>query len=107
MVKNQLLFKGVLRPIILDILLNNNNVYGYHLIKKVNEISKGKLVITEGALYPLLNKLEVEGIIKGVLDQGTNRKKRIYELTAIGKIHTQIELENYKDFIKMLNSILF
>lgn len=107
MVKNQLLFKGVLRPIILDVLLNNNEVYGYHLIKKVSEISKGKLVITEGALYPLLNKLEAEGIIKGVLAHNTNRKKRIYELTTNGKIHSQMELENYKDFIKMLNNILF
>ena len=38
-------------------------MYGYEITQKVKELTKNKIQITEGALYPLLHKLEAEGIV--------------------------------------------
>lgn len=106
MVKNQLLFKGVLRPIVLSVFLESKGMYGYYLIKHINEISSGHLMITEGALYPLLSKLEEEGIIIGEIEKISSRKKKLYMLTEDGEIKANTELDDYRKFIKTLNNIL-
>ncbi|MDI9312340.1 MAG: PadR family transcriptional regulator [Limnohabitans sp.] len=74
---NQLLFKGVLRPLVLSVLLQKESVHGYLLISRISEVSSGQLRITEGAVYPLLSKLEGEGIIKGEVEKGNSRGKKI------------------------------
>jgi PadR family transcriptional regulator PadR len=54
------LYKGCLEPIILKLLRENKRMYGYEITRKVKEITSGEFQITEGALYPLLHRLEAE-----------------------------------------------
>ena len=61
-IKNSL-YKGTLQNIILKLLSNEVKMYGYQITQRTKELTKGSLEITEGALYPLLHKLENEGII--------------------------------------------
>jgi DNA-binding PadR family transcriptional regulator len=104
--EKQLLFRGVLRPLVLSVLLENETTYGYLLIKKISEASGGELTITEGALYPLLRKLEREGVIKGEVEEHNLRGKKVYKLTTVGKRQAQEELNDSKLFLKILNHLL-
>ena len=38
--------------------MKNGRMYGYEITRKVKELTAGELNITEGALYPLLHRLE-------------------------------------------------
>ena len=58
------LVRGMLKTIILQLLEEQDKMYGYELSKEVKERTEGKIVLTEGALYPILHKLEITNLIK-------------------------------------------
>lgn len=73
------------RPLILSILAHGES-YGYEIIKNVEQLSGGELEWTDAMLYPVLHRLEKEGLIQSqwkVMDNG--RKRKYYALTAQGK----------------------
>jgi DNA-binding PadR family transcriptional regulator len=49
------------KPLILSILLNGEN-YGYQIIQSVKRISGGQLEWSDGMLYPVLHRLEKDGL---------------------------------------------
>ncbi len=58
------MLKGTLQTIILKLLEDNNRMYGYEITQKVKELTTGEIMLTEGALYPALHKLETEGFVE-------------------------------------------
>ena len=56
------LLKGSLKTIVLKVLEENGRMYGYQITHKVEELTSGKIILTYGALYPVLHKLEDEGV---------------------------------------------
>jgi hypothetical protein len=56
------LIAATTRPLLLGILAEGEN-YGYAIIQRVRELSNGQLEWTEGMLYPVLHRLEREGLI--------------------------------------------
>ena len=71
------LLKGTLKPIVLKLLAENGRMYGYELTRKVEEISEGKIKLTFGALYPVLHKMEDDGILT-TESENFNNRIRIY-----------------------------
>jgi len=72
-------------PLILAILAEGDS-YGYAIIRRVNELSSGRLQWTDGMLYPVLHRLERQGHVAskwGASDSG--RKRRYYRLTRTGR----------------------
>ena len=63
MLSNELT-KGTLKTIILKLLDEEEKMYGYEITQHVKTLSDGKMILTEGALYPTLHKLEAEGLVK-------------------------------------------
>ena len=61
--KNNKLYKGTLQNIILKLLAQEVKMYGYQMTQRAKDLTKGELEMTEGALYPLLHKLEDDGLI--------------------------------------------
>lgn len=79
------------RPLILSI-LSHGESYGYKLIKDVETMSGGFLEWTEAMLYPVLHRLEKEGLIQSrwhVAESG--RKRKYYSLTPAGRSAMQEE----------------
>ncbi len=71
-------------PLVLAI-LNEGESYGYAIIKRVSELSRGELQWTDGMLYPLLHRLERNGYVKAVWSKSeTGRKRKYYRLTGAG-----------------------
>ncbi len=81
---NSSLYKGSLSTIVLKLLQENEKMYGYEITQKVKELTKGEFVITEGALYPLLHKLEGQGVLSVEHLRVDNRVRKYYFLTEKG-----------------------
>lgn len=72
-------------PLVLAILADGDS-YGYAIIKRVREMSGGRLEWTDGMLYPVLHRLERQGYIKARWGKSeTGRKRKYYRLTSAGK----------------------
>ena len=73
------------RPLILSI-LSRGESYGYSIIQEVRGRSGGEIGWTEGMLYPVLHRLEREGLVRSrwaVSEAG--RRRKYYGLSARGK----------------------
>lgn len=67
-------------PIILSILRDGES-YGYAIIQRVRELSDGELVWTDGMLYPILHRLEEQGLIEARWGESeTGRKRKYYRI---------------------------
>lgn len=72
------------RPLILSILAEGES-YGYAIIQRVRELSGGRLEWTEGMLYPVLHRLERQGLVKAVWRTSeTGRKRKYYRILRQG-----------------------
>ena len=83
---SQQLKKGVLEMLVLK-LICDSPTYGYELIQRLKERSDGLFQLKEGTLYPILYRLEDEGLIEAKWSQGQGRTapKKIYEATETGR----------------------
>ena len=73
------------RPLVLSILAGGES-YGYEILKQVKLLSGGELEWSDGMLYPVLHRLERDGLIAGrwqLTDAG--RRRKYYRLTGRGK----------------------
>jgi PadR family transcriptional regulator PadR len=93
------------RTIILTILARGED-YGYNIIQKVKEASGGSLVWTDGMLYPVLQRMEMDGLIssqwKSAPDQ---RSRRYYRITEKGRGERAAELAGWRDIWAALSRL--
>jgi len=72
-------------------------LHGYGILLRIAQISRGGLLVEQGALYPALFRLVRQGLLKarwGTSDN--NRKAKYYELTALGSRRLQEETDSWK-----------
>src|SRR3712207_9092237 len=72
-------------PIVLAILAEEDS-YGYAILKRVRELSGGRMEWTDGMLYPVLHRLERLGYVEsrwGV--GGSGRRRKDYRITSRGR----------------------
>lgn len=100
------IIKGTLKPIILKLLEQEGRMYGYEITSKVKVLTQGKIQITEGALYPLLHKLEAEGIVITEQENIGKRIRKYYLLTPEGKNLATAAIDEFLDFMITIKSIL-
>lgn len=77
---------------IMHLLDKNGSMYGKEMIDEMNRRFKGSWTPSHGLVYPILNELEKEGLIKGRWSRGShNRSVKDYILTSKGKNVYKIE----------------
>ncbi len=103
---NNQLYKGSLATIILKLLEEQGRMYGYQITQEVKGISNGEYVITEGALYPMLHKLEGQGLLSVEVEMNGNRMRKYYSITNDGKKETVNRMEEMESFIRNMQSLL-
>jgi transcriptional regulator len=89
------LIQGTLDLLILKT-LSLEPKHGWAIAKRIQQVSRDALQITQGSLYPALHRLEQQGWIKG--QAGTTesgREAKIYALTAAGRRQLARELESW------------
>ena len=93
------------RPLILAILSGGED-YGYSIIRKVRTYSKGNLEWTDGMLYPVLQRMEMDGLISSAwkLEEG-QRPRRYYTITDLGRRELEKELASWRNVWKALTRL--
>ena len=89
-------------PLVLAI-LSEGESYGYAIIKRVDELSSGALRWTDGMLYPVLHRLERNGLVEANWGRSeSGRRRKYYRLTAEGSA----ELSNQQRQWHVVNETL-
>ncbi|HEY2852669.1 MAG TPA: PadR family transcriptional regulator [Gemmatimonadaceae bacterium] len=72
-------------------------LHGYGILLRIAQISRGGLLVEQGALYPALFRLVRQGLLKAHwATSENNRKAKYYDLTALGRKRQQEETEGWK-----------
>jgi len=100
------LIKGSLKTIVLKLLKENGRMYGYEITRKVEELTSGKIKLTYGALYPVLHKLESEGVLTTESENFNNRIRIYYCLTSKGQSLVSEKLNELNEFLEALHRIV-
>lgn len=103
----QQLKKGVLEMLVLK-LICNQPTYGYELLSRLKEQSEGRFQLKEGTLYPILYRLEDDGMISAKWSQGEGRiaPKKIYEATEKGREENLRRQIIWREFEETVNGFL-
>jgi DNA-binding PadR family transcriptional regulator len=81
--------------------------HGYQMALDISEQSEGLFGFNHGTLYPILHKLEKDGLIKGVWDPTTKaRKRKNYELTAKGQKYLEDQREGWSEFMNRFSKMI-
>ena len=73
------------RPLVLAI-LSEGESYGYAIIQRVRELSGDRLQWTDGMLYPVLHRLERQGLIVSEWRKpDSGRRRKYYHIVPEGK----------------------
>lgn len=98
------LLKGILDGCVLAV-IEKELVYGYELSRKLQQA--GLSDVSEGTIYPVLLRLQKNGLIHGEMkpsESGPNRK--YYSLTAAGQEALEVISEEWKQVSVPINALL-
>ena len=82
-------------------------LHGYGVLLRIEQTSRGALLVEQGALYPALFRLVRQGYLKA--SWGTsenNRRAKFYELTAAGRKRLRAEADGWNRLVEAMGSVL-
>ena len=91
----QVFTKGLL-PIYVLYILKSGPTNGNEISTKVSQKTNGLWTPSTGGIYPLLKKLEKEGLVIGKWDDPKKKFQKLYSLTPLG----EVEFNNRKELLK-------
>jgi transcriptional regulator len=104
--KQRDLFPGALEMMILRT-LKRQPLHGYALVQHIKRTSNDLLQIEEGSLYPALQRLLKEELVKAEWSiSSTNRRVRVYKLTAAGAKHLEREVSCFEKMLEGITRVL-
>lgn len=77
--------------------------HGYSILKDVEHMSDGRVVLSTGTLYGALRRLLDEGWIERFDGEDTSRGRQAYRLTARGRKNLQLEVSRLKHLMRLAN----
>ena len=100
------LLQGTLDMLILKA-VSLSPLHGYGILLRIQQISKERLEIQQGSLYPALYRLQHQGWIASEWGESeNNRKAKFYRLTVAGRKKLQTETANWNRMAEVMASIL-
>jgi len=102
---NKELMAASSEPVVLAILAQSES-YGYEMIQRVRELSGGEVAWTDGMLYPVLRRLEVQGQITSEWRVAENgRKRRYYSISKSGRAELAAKRQEWLCVSAMLTQL--
>jgi PadR family transcriptional regulator, regulatory protein PadR len=100
------LLQGTLELLILKA-VSLGPLHGYGILLRIQQISKDRLEIQQGSLYPALYRMEHQGWITSVWGESeNNRKAKYYRLTLAGRRKLQMESKKWNRMADVIAGIL-
>lgn len=88
-------------------LLSEGELYGYQIIKKLEQRSQNVFSYQAGSLYPVLYKMEKDGLIRRTERVDENEKRRVYyAITPVGRRQLEKELVEWEKFSVGVRGVL-
>ena len=82
--------------LILQTVASSGVMHGFAIADSILATSDDVLQVEEGSLYPALQRLLVKGFLVGDWGKTSdNRRARYYRLTAAGRKHLGVEVQQY------------
>jgi len=106
MESNKEFLSGTLASLILGLLGNHGRMYGYEICQKAKELSAGEILLTEGAIYPALHRLEKKGIIESSKEKVNGRNRKYYHIKKDQKSAAKLKVKALLNFMQNINGIL-
>ena len=102
---NKELIKGSTVTIILNA-LKKEPLYGYGMIKEIENKSNGVFLFKEGTLYPILHELEKKDLIESFWNVENGRRRKYYKITSKGLKELKLRESEWKTFSKTMDFVL-
>ncbi len=100
------LLQGTLDMLILKA-ISLGPLHGYGVLLRLQQLTRGRLQIQQGSLYPALYRLENQGLITSEWGESENKRKaRFYSLTAAGRKQLKVEAESWSRFSAVVGGVL-
>lgn len=99
------LLKGSTSTLVLSV-LENNDLYGYRIIRELEIRSEKAFEMSEGTLYPILHALEKEKYLESYWNEIDGRRRKYYHITNKGKEQLADKKEEWKSFSANVNKVL-
>ena len=100
------LFPGALEMMILQT-LKRQPLHGYALAQHIKRASNDLLQVEEGSLYPALQRLLKARLVSAEwTTSSTNRRVRVYKVTAAGLKHLQTEVSSFEQMLDGITRVL-
>lgn len=97
-------FLPLTEPVLLILLsLAGQPRHGYSILKDVEQMSDGRVVLSTGTLYGALRRLLEEEWIERIEEQDSSRGRQAYRLTARGRRNLQLEVGRMKHLTRLAN----
>ena len=86
--------------------LRDGAKHGYQLALDIEERSRGRLGFKHGTLYPILHKLEKEGLIEGTWsEEGQRGRRKAYGLTQEGRRYMKDLMKSWKQLMDAFGDV--
>ena len=95
--------KGCLEMAVLAVLAPGVS-YGLEIIRALE--SHSNLVLSEGTIYPILNRLREDGLVDSSWVESTGHPRKYYSLTRKGRERATCMAENWMDFTAGLSVLI-
>jgi PadR family transcriptional regulator PadR len=93
------------KPIVLALLISGES-YGYQILQRVRTVSGGTLRWSSAMLYPVLHRMEKEGLIRSQWKPSEEgRMRKYYMLTELGRGEFFAEKERWFDVHNVLTKL--
>lgn len=103
MIESQML-KGVIEGVILHI-IKNNETYGYEIVEELK--NSGFFAMTEGTVYPILQRLSKKGFIFGAYKKSNiGPKRKYYYISPKGREYLDSFYESFSEMSEAINNVL-
>lgn len=100
------LFRGALEMMVLRSLLREP-MHGYALVQHIKQKSNELLQVEEGSLYPALQRMLKEGLVKAEWEvSASKRRVRTYRITPAGKKHLEREVSSFERMLEGITRVL-
>lgn len=99
------LIRGSVETVILK-MLSEKPMYGYEMIKTVNDKTDGYFEWKEGSIYPCLHRLEAENAIISSWEECNGKLRKYYTITPSGLLAAKERVNEAKNFCHALNLLL-
>jgi DNA-binding PadR family transcriptional regulator len=97
-------FLPLTEPVLLILLsLAGQPRHGYSILKDVEQMSDGRVVLSTGTLYGALRRLLDEDWIERIEEQDSSRGRQAYRLTTRGRRNLQVEVGRMKQLTRLAN----